>query len=225
MKIFVGIGILVPILYKLTNSKTESDSNKAPINQTNIIVKPITAIPHKPMVIKIPIFKPPYRNCIITFNTNAGPIVINAFGTKAPKTVIVMKTLINAGYFNKCLFHRLTTSGLFVLQGGDPTYTGNGGPDFRFPDENLPKSGTNNYPKGTVAMANSGPNTNGSQFFIVYKDTTLSPDYTIWGKVVKGLDIVEYVGKSGTIDRTTDGYPKIKLAIETASFKEIKQLG
>ncbi len=81
----------------------------------------------------------------------------------------------------------------------------------RCPDENLPASGANNYPAGTVAMANSGPGTSGSQFFIVYKDTTLGPDYTIWGKVVSGLDVVQNVAAAGV--QTGAGAPAPNQAI------------
>jgi peptidyl-prolyl cis-trans isomerase B (cyclophilin B) len=91
----------------------------------------------------------------------------------------------------------MTTSGIHVLQCGDPSATGTGGPTYRFGDENLPENRRPAYPAGTVAMANSGPGTNGSQFFIVYKDTELPPNYTIFGRVIEGLAIVEDVAKAG----------------------------
>jgi peptidyl-prolyl cis-trans isomerase B (cyclophilin B) len=109
----------------------------------------------------------------ITLETNCGDIVIQTMARQAPVTVTVMATLARSGFFNNTLCHRLTTEGIFVLQCGDPTATGTGGPDFRYRDENLPAAGENNYPEGTVAMANSGPGTNGSQFFLVYKTRRL----------------------------------------------------
>jgi peptidyl-prolyl cis-trans isomerase B (cyclophilin B) len=127
-----------------------------------------------------------------------------------------MSALANAGYFDKSLCHRLTTQGLFVLQCGDPTLTGAGSPTGwkGYADENLPKAGAKNYPAGTVAMANSGVNTNGSQFFLVYADTQLGPNYTIWGKVTKGLDLLKKIGAVGAFtvqDNKSyvvpDGYP------------------
>jgi peptidyl-prolyl cis-trans isomerase B (cyclophilin B) len=100
-----------------------------------------------------------------------------------------------------------------VLQCGDPTATGYGGPPFSYHDENLPQYAQNAYPAGIVAMANSGANTNGSQFFIVYKDTTLPPNYTIWGRVTEGLEIVQAVANAGVVGGGTDGMPVQKIAI------------
>jgi peptidyl-prolyl cis-trans isomerase B (cyclophilin B) len=154
----------------------------------------------------------------ITLQTNCGDIVIQTFSRQAPVTITVLTTLINGGFFNKTLCHRLTTEGIFVLQCGDPTATGSGGPEFRYRDENLPAAGEDNYPAGIVAMANSGPkNTNGSQFFLVYKDTTLGPNYTIWGRITSGLEIVRYVAEGGVEEDDGDGAPIRTIAIERAT--------
>jgi peptidyl-prolyl cis-trans isomerase B (cyclophilin B) len=149
----------------------------------------------------------------LTLKTNCGDIAIKTLTAKAPKTVNAILSLADAGYYDDTLCHRLTTSGIFVLQCGDPTATGSGGPGFTIPDENLPKAGDNNYPKGTVAMANSGADTAGSQFFIVYKDTTLPAGYTTWGTVTKGLDVVEKVAKAGVSGDATDGQPAAPIGI------------
>jgi peptidyl-prolyl cis-trans isomerase B (cyclophilin B) len=111
------------------------------------------------------------------------------------------------------LCHRLTTKGLYVLQCGDPTATGGGGPNFTYRDENLPTESLNNYPAGTVAMANSGPGTNGSQFFLVFADTTLGANYTIWGSITQGLDIVKAIAKAGVKGGGADGTPNQPIAI------------
>ena len=153
----------------------------------------------------------------ITLQTNCGDIVIQTFAKQAPVTITVMSALANGGFFNRTLCHRLTTEGIFVLQCGDPTATGTGGPDFRYRDENLPTAGNANYPEG-VAMANSGPNTNGSQFFLVYKDTTLGPNYTIWGKIVSGLEIVKFIAEGGVKDGGSDGAPLRTISIEKATI-------
>ncbi|MFZ4124073.1 MAG: peptidylprolyl isomerase [Candidatus Planktophila sp.] len=148
-----------------------------------------------------------------TLVTNCGNIEISSVGAKAPFTMTSIAALAKGGFYNNTLCHRLTTQGLFVLQCGDPTATGSGGPEFTYPDENLPANKKNNYPAGTVAMANSGPNTNGSQFFLVYANTTLAPSYTIWGTITSGLDIVKAIAKAGAVGGAPDGKPAKTIAI------------
>ena len=148
-----------------------------------------------------------------TFVTNCGNIVVTTVGSKAPITLTQLSTLARGGYFNNSLCHRLTTQGLYVLQCGDPTATGAGGPNFTYRDENLPAEGLNNYPAGTVAMANSGPGTNGSQFFLVFADTTLGANYTIWGTVTQGLEIVKAIAKAGVKGGGADGAPNQAISI------------
>ena len=149
-----------------------------------------------------------------TFVTNCGNIVVTTVGAKAPITLTQLSTLARGGYFNNSLCHRLTTQGLYVLQCGDPTATGGGGPNFTYRDENLPTEGLNNYPAGTVAMANSGPGTNGSQFFLVFADTTLGANYTIWGTVTQGLEIVKAIAKAGVKGGGADGTPNQPISIK-----------
>jgi len=148
-----------------------------------------------------------------TFVTNCGNIVVTTVGAKAPITLTQLSTLARGGYFNNTLCHRLTTQGLYVLQCGDPTATGGGGPNFTYRDENLPAASLNNYPAGTVAMANSGPGTNGSQFFLVFADTTLGANYTIWGTITQGLDIVKAIAKAGVKGGGADGAPNQPISI------------
>jgi peptidyl-prolyl cis-trans isomerase B (cyclophilin B) len=148
-----------------------------------------------------------------TFETNCGNIVVTTVGAKAPITITQLSTLAKRGYFDNSLCHRLTTQGLYVLQCGDPTATGSGGPSFTYGDENLPTATVNNYPAGTVAMANSGPGTNGSQFFLVFADTTLGANYTIWGTITEGLDIVKAIAKAGVKGGGADGPPRQTIAI------------
>ena len=152
-----------------------------------------------------------------TLVTNCGNIVVTTVGAKAPITITQLATLARGGYFNNSLCHRLTTKGLYVLQCGDPTATGAGGPNFTYRDENLPAEGLNNYPAGTVAMANSGPGTNGSQFFLVFADTTLGANYTIWGTITQGLDIVKAIAKAGVKGGGVDGAPNQPIAINRVS--------
>lgn len=129
----------------------------------------------------------------VTIETTKGTIVFETYDADAPKTVGNFISLANKGFYNGLIFHRVIQG--FMIQGGDPTGTGMGGPGYKFADEldpNTPsyKAG---YVRGTVAMANSGPNTNGSQFFIMQKDTSLPHNYSIFGKVVSGLDVVDAI--------------------------------
>ena len=187
-----------------------------------------TAKGHAPAKVKQPTVAAKSPAKTLTFTTNCGDIVISLLGAKAPITVTSIATLANAGYYNKSLCHRLTTEGIYVLQCGDPTASGSGSPTgwTGYIDENLPKATGINYPAGTVAMANSGPKTNGSQFFLVYKDTTLGPDYTIWGKITKGLDLVKKIGDVGAYQMSGDqamyagdGYPIQTVEIVKAKAK------
>lgn len=151
----------------------------------------------------------------ITLQTNCGNINIRTFFRDAPVTLTVLATLMSAGYYNRTACHRLTTDGIYVVQCGDPTATGMGDPGFRYKDENLPDADEDNYPRGTVAMANSGsPGTNGSQFFLVYNDTTLGPNYTIWGEITSGIEILEHIAKAGVKGGGADGTPIRNLVIQ-----------
>ena len=195
-------------------------SNAAPNKSLDKIKCKITkAKGHTAKSINPPEIKGPFKNKTFTFTTNCGDVVVEADGKSAPITVTALSALAAGGFFDKTLCHRLTTENIFVLQCGDPTATGLGGPNFTYRDENLPTAEENNYPAGVVAMANSGQNTNGSQFFIVYEDTSLPPSYTIWGKVTKGLEIIQMVAKSGVLDGKKDGAPKLKIGIEKVKVR------
>ena len=214
----VAVLVLTVSAVGLSESSFARGTTSSSVVQSTICSK-TTAIDHTPLKAGLPDAKVAQVDRTFTLNTNCGQIVFKAFGKKAPLTVIAMSSLAKIGFFDHSLCHRLTTSQIFVLQCGDPTASGSGGPPFTYPDENLPTVPTNDYPAGTIAMANSGPNTNGSQFFIVYKDTTLAPSYSIWGVVTKGLDIVKRVAAAGVLGGGTDGTPKQTIAIETVLVK------
>lgn len=160
---------------------------------------------------KNPTSKTPYR---ATITTNRGQIVLDMYTKQAPCTTNSFRFLAAKNFYDDTKCHRLTTEGIYVLQCGDPSGTGRGGPAYHFPDENLDGA---TYPRGTVAMANSGPDTNGSQFFVVYADGGLEPKYTPFGKVVKGLDIVESVAKAGA---TKEQAPRENVVIEDIVVKQ-----
>lgn len=128
-----------------------------------------------------------------TISTNLGDIVVALFADTAPNTVNNFVFLAKEGYYNGIIFHRVIPG--FVAQAGDPTGTGRGGPGYTFADElNDPRP----YTRGTFAMANAGPNTNGSQFFIVHEDVGLPYAYTIFGEVTSGLDVVDAIAATPT---------------------------
>jgi peptidyl-prolyl cis-trans isomerase B (cyclophilin B) len=159
---------------------------------------------------------------IATLTTNCGDITIELDGAKAPQTVSSFVFLVRHGYFDDTPCHRLTTAGLFVLQCGDPTGKGTGGPGYGFGIENAPADGA--YPRGTLAMArSSSPDSNGSQFFIVYKDSTLPTDgggYSIFGTVTSGLDIVEAIAEQGVTGGGSDGPPTQPVSVLSVSVEE-----
>lgn len=166
-----------------------------------------------------PEVKAPFKNRTLSFATNCGDITIEAYGASAPIAVTTMLSLARNGFFNETLCHRLTTNESYLLHCGDPTATGMGQLSFEYDNENLPKSIENNYPAGTVGIWNSEEISNGSQFFIVYEDSSLPPSYTIWGKVTKGLDIVRAIAKDGVMNGKSDGSPKRKIAIERVKVR------
>jgi peptidyl-prolyl cis-trans isomerase B (cyclophilin B) len=154
----------------------------------------------------------------VHLTTNLGLIDIQLNSVTAPCAANSFRSLVHFKYFNGTPCHRLTTQGIYVLQCGDPTGKGTGGPGYSFADENLKGA---KYPKGTVAMANSGPGTNGSQFFLVYKDTQLDPNYTPFGTITKGLDIINKVAAAGSVP-PGDGKPKLSINILSARFEPTK---
>ncbi|HEY9583938.1 MAG TPA: peptidylprolyl isomerase, partial [Candidatus Paceibacterota bacterium] len=118
------------------------------------------------------------------------------YDSDAPKTVENFITLADKGFYNGVIFHRVIKG--FMIQGGDQTGTGRGGPGYTFADElnQSTESYKNGYKRGVVAMANSGPNTNGSQFFIMHQDTPLPHAYTIFGKVISGMEVVDIIANT-----------------------------
>lgn len=135
---------------------------------------------------------------VVTIETNKGTIQFETFDSDAPKTVENFITLANKKFYDGVVFHRVISG--FMIQGGDPTGTGRGGPGYQFADELDPatESAKRGYVRGTVAMANAGPNTNGSQFFIMHQDYPLPHNYTIFGRVVSGQEVVDAIAASPT---------------------------
>lgn len=158
-----------------------------------------------------------------TLALNDGELGVTLFGDKAPKAVASFLHLSEIGYFDGTKCHRLTTGGFDILQCGDPTATGSGGPGYTFgPVENAPADEL--YKRGVLAMARtSDPNSNGSQFFIVYGDTTIpagtAGGYTVFGEITSGLESVEKIAAQGTVGGQQDGAPAAPAVLGAASFK------
>jgi cyclophilin family peptidyl-prolyl cis-trans isomerase len=151
-----------------------------------------------------------------TLHTSKGDIEIDLLTGDAPQTVNNFVFLARQGFYDGVVFHRVING--FMIQTGDPTGTGSGGPGYRFNDEPVRRG----YQAGTVAMANAGPNTNGSQFFIVHRSTPLPPNYTIFGQVSGGMDVVDAiarapVGRSRTGEQSA---PQERIAIERVTVDE-----
>jgi len=214
------------------SSKAESPKAESPTTDRPTSVASCaepTAKAHSPASVKQPKSVDKKLATTMMITTNCGVIAIE-MNPAAPQTVTNIATLARAKYFDGSFCHRLTTEGIFVLQCGDPSGQGNGSPGTwkGYKDENLPKGTGITYPAGTVAMANSGPNTNGSQFFLVYKDTALPAKYTIWGKITSGLPLLLEIEKVGAykIDPTSnnafyspDGYPVQPVEIKTVAVR------
>jgi peptidyl-prolyl cis-trans isomerase B (cyclophilin B) len=194
--------------------------------------------------VPVPPASPDYKAAYTaSINTNVGDIKIDLLNSKATCTVNSFVHLAEAGYFSGSQCHRIVNSaGLYVLQCGDPTAQaatkltcstasnapGTGGPGYEYGSENLPTGASSSravtYQAGTLAMANSGTSTsNGSQFFMVFKNSTLAPDYTPFGTITSGLDILQKVAKDGTsctYSGAGGGAPKEKVVINSVTIKQ-----
>jgi peptidyl-prolyl cis-trans isomerase B (cyclophilin B) len=218
--LFAGTGGSKAAAASATSSATPSASGSASTQAEPATTCSYQASGTAARNVGLPPTKPDYKASYqATIHTNRGDVVIDLLNSKATCTVNSFVHLAAKKYFNSTKCHRLTTIDPFVLQCGDPTGTGSGGPGYKFANENLAGA---KYTQGTVAMANSGPYTNGSQFFIVYKNSTLAASYTPFGEVVKGLGIIQNVAKAGSdnANGSGDGHPKEKVVIESVTIKK-----
>lgn len=153
---------------------------------------------------------------LVTLETSLGVIKFKTYDADAPKTVENYLTLAKKGFYDNLIFHRVIDK--FMIQGGDPTGTGAGGPGYQFEDELNPETESykQGYMAGTVAMANAGPNTNGSQFFIMVDNVPLPHNYTIFGQVVEGQEVANAIAKVKTdsSDRPLENVTIKKVTIE-----------
>jgi peptidyl-prolyl cis-trans isomerase B (cyclophilin B) len=138
----------------------------------------------------------PKKNYQAVIKTNRGDIELNLYAENAPKTVNNFVFLANQGFYDEVTFHRVINN--FMIQGGDPTGTGSGGPGYRFEDETA--GNPLKHESGVISMANAGPNTNGSQFFITHSPQShLNGNHTVFGKVTVGQDVVDAIRQGDAI--------------------------
>lgn len=160
----------------------------------------------------------PAKTYTASLETNKGTIEVEFYPGDAPNTVNNFVCLAEDGYYDQTPFHRIVQG--FVIQGGDPTGTGSGGPGYKFNDETV----TKDYERGTLAMANAGPNTNGSQFFIVLDNLKdkLPKNYTIFGRVTEGLDVVDAIASTPTsVGRSGEkSTPNEAITLEKVTIRE-----
>ncbi len=188
--ILIGIIVLIGFLVYLNNNQSEEE-----------------------------IINEKYMDYIITLETNKGNIVFKTYHQEAPNTVENFITLAKQGFYDNVIFHRVIDG--FMIQGGDPTGTGMGGPGYSFDDEINPNSEIykKGYVKGVVAMANSGPNTQGSQFFIMVVDYPLPPSYTIFGQVISGQEVADEISK---VETNMSDKPLEDIVIQKVTIEEEK---
>jgi peptidyl-prolyl cis-trans isomerase B (cyclophilin B) len=209
-------------------SASASGASASPSSTAAAVTEPAhhcayTSSPPAARKVGIPSATPDYKAAYqATIHTNRGNVVIDLLNSKATCTVNSFVYLAGKNYFNDTTCPRLSTSGgLYMLQCGDPTGTGTGGPGYVFTSENLTGA---TYTAGTLAMANTGaPDSNGSQFFMVYKDSSLAPSYTPFGHVVAGLKILQSIGAHGygpPVSSAGGGKPKESVEIESVTVKK-----
>lgn len=218
--IVVGGAAIVAFTGKDDESEPQADpqANASATPQAKpgeCLYKP-ASVPGAPDDLGTPPVKPAHKGTVkATVKTNRGDIVMELDGKNAPCTVNSFAFLADENFYDDTECHRLTNGGVNVLQCGDPTAKGTGGPGYQFANENTEGAV---YTEGTVAMAHSDlPDSNGSQFFMVHKDSGLPPDYTVFGKITKGLDVVKEIAAGGS-EPENDGKPKKKVTIQDISI-------
>ena len=198
-----------------------SNSSRSPVVQTGISVEEQAREEEKQIQATNPgTSTPKNMSHFVTLTTNFGVIRFQTYDADAPKAVNNFITLANKGFYDNLIFHRVIKG--FMIQGGDPKGDGTGGPGYSFEDELNPSAPSYQagYEKGVVAMANAGPNTNGSQFFIMLENYPLPHNYTIFGKVVKGEEVVHAIGELKTASNDRPLTPAVILKVSVAEVSD-----
>lgn len=190
----IAVGIIVLFLgfliFILNTSSTKKTDESIDQQSSSSISSSSAAISEDMKQPKMQIDKT--KSYTAVMETSEGTITLKLNAKETPITVNNFVALSKKKFYNNTIFHRVIKG--FMIQGGDPEGTGRGGPGYKFDDEKFDAE----YTRGTIAMANAGPNTNGSQFFIMHKDYDLPKNYTIFGKVIEGLDVVDKIVEAPT---------------------------
>lgn len=203
-----------------TLKKTATESEMAAKGTQETKTPPVAPPTPKPLTNKKMYSYPPVmsidssKEYTATLETSAGKMVMVLNAKETPNTVNNFVFLAREKFYDGTIFHR-TIPG-FMIQGGDPEGTGMGGPGYRFPDEAF----EGKYERGTVAMANAGPNTNGSQFFIMHADYTLPPNYVIFGKVTEGLEVIDKIAAAPTKPSGEGSSPVTPVTVTSVTIAE-----
>lgn len=211
--VVAGAALVVALGSQLAYSAIHPDATPAASASATPSATPVAQGTNGPLVPNVSIAE--NRVWTGSMQVNSANLGVKLFGDKAPQAAANFISLVKKDFYKDVPCHRLTTEGIFVLQCGDPTGTGTGGPGYSFgPIENAPAadaSGVANYKKGVLAMANSGgAYTNGSQFFIVYADSPLMPNYTVFGEITSGLSSLDPIVKAGVAGGAKDGKPAVE---------------
>ena len=217
VSVLVVVGVVVLAQYLHSNSSSNAaastspsistgTASSAPTNANGLVSCSYRATGTAARAVSVPPSSAPTKpaTSLAVIYLNGKPVTVRLKDAAAPCTVNSFKHLANAGFYTNTKCHRLTKGTLAVLQCGDPTGTGSGGPGYMYNDENLVGA---TYPAGTVAMANAGPNTNGSQFFLVYANSQLPASYTPFGTVIAGEPVLTAIAKTGVAKGAADGPP------------------
>jgi peptidyl-prolyl cis-trans isomerase B (cyclophilin B) len=238
-QIGAGVAVVVVIALVVWIVVATSDGGSEPVANPSVgpaqcdwtveyQTSPTPSLPPGIKDVGLPPAKPPQRGFqVITFTTNHGVIKMEMDLSKTPCTAASIAHLANAKFYDNSTCHRLVPQ-IFALQCGDPSGTGSGGATYRFADENLPKDKLPAYQTGDVAMANTGqPGSNGSQFFFLWETSSLQGDYSLFGKVFEGLDIVKKIGAGGDDgafeQQAGGGHPKIAIKFTTVRAGEVTE--
>ena len=189
--IAVPIGILLIVLLMSNKNSIDGVGDGAQNTSNSDSADEVTEQVETPQATSSPDLNiDPARKYFVTLKTTEGDIKVELNSAQTPVTANNFVTLAQKGFYDGTIFHRVMKE--FMIQGGDPRGDGTGGPGYKFDDESF----EGDYTRGTIAMANSGPNTNGSQFFIMHKDKPLPKQYIIFGKVIEGIEVVDKIAEA-----------------------------